>query len=663
MRIWDWGVTGFNPQSEIANPQSPILNQTPAGPLMEIAGKDVSAVTDSLAAELAADRPEPLLRVLERQRSLNSLVIVLAFLPGFLAMQRHGMDDNSAVWALRALSGFESRDVFDFIDPGQTGRSETLSSQPPLATWLTALAMAAFGPFRIQAPAIVPMLAAAGCVWWTFRLVCGVCGSRVGFWAAVLLSTHGSLLLISTNSSPSALSLLLVLVFFDAWQRHFKSRTAMVSLWLLIAGLAMGLCLLSGGPVVIAVVGVLLLQPAINRVLPGANSEMIRNRRTERFLMRYGTALSVTLLTAFAVGGWWLMRAAGSNDEFWSDWLSGYDAATVALTGSSAGNAAEFSEAVDRAMRLCVVVGPILPLSIYGAFRALSSHRSSDSAAKNNDGRHRMRGFVLSWLVVGLIYHFLAPSWAWSQEPGRSLADVFLLIPAVSLAAEAIDSILQRELNFFGAILLTVMMLALLPFLDDWDRGRIPTLDFTWFAWALTGIAAVAVLAGGWMLLRWVGRHEFRRRVILGFLLCAQITAAFVSGFASLSPSAKDEQRLASLRSEVLAALRPEDAERITVSGIVLMTDAPYPARLEYAVRSIQPNTPWTEVPKKAGALGGIAARYDSGDSILVIEWISVRSRTTLVEIPGRELVAVGEPRFYRGRELRAFLLKPTAKK
>ncbi len=336
-----------------------------------IAEKNPSLLDDNDIIALSADVAEPLLPVLEQSRGLRPLIVVLAVLPGFIALERHGMDDFSSVWALRALSCFQSGSLVDFIDPGESGRTAVLSSQPPLATWLTAAIMAIFGPTIMHVPLIVPLLATAGCVWWTFRLIREVAGPRKGFWAAVLVSTNGSLLLVATNTAPAALTLFLVLVVFDAWLRHFRQRRGDISIWLLIAGSALGLCLLSGGPVAFAVLAVLLLKPALERAFPVPQPAHGKFARPGRKPPRLSVALGVAILTAFAVGGWWLMRATAADAEVWFEWFQGYEAPTLAAVGGVPARAYDFPPVVSRAVRLCVVIGPILPLCIFGVFLLL----------------------------------------------------------------------------------------------------------------------------------------------------------------------------------------------------------------------------------------------------------------------------------------------------
>jgi len=627
------------------------------------AGEPIGPVTDSEVTALAADRPEPMLPVLQKRRPLEPLIVVLAVLPGILALEHSGTDSGSAVWALRALSDFESEQVSKFLFPGRDGRTASLSAQPPLATWLTSLAFFAAGPFRVHAPLIVPLLATAGVVWCIFRVLCELHGVPVGFWAALLLSIHSGTLLMAANATPTALSVFLILVCAGAWLRHVRERKGMVSARLLIAGLALGLTLLAGGPVVLAVLSLFLLHPVINRLLSRSQSRPPVTGRS-RFLMRSGTALLVTMMTAFALGGWWLMSAASYDDNFWSRWFAGYDAATWSMSGAASGTSELNSGGPNRVLRMVLTIGPLLSLSLYGVFRVVLN-RPSTGQDMSRKGDHRAsQGFLLSWLMVALGYALLTPTGGQTFEARCTLADAFLLIPAVGLAAVGVEGILQREASLSEVLLLTATMIVPLPFLQYREPGRVAVATSAFW---ISGILAVGVVTAAWIILRWTGRREARRRLAIGLLLTLQVAAVALNGLLNLAPPTDDEQRLTALRRDIQSQLpkeQPTETESPDrIAGIVLMSDAPSPPQLEYAMRSIRPSAGWIEADHDNRALGEVIARYQLRDPILVIEWVSTRSRTALSDIPGRDVVAVGEPKYYRGRELRAFLLNPTGRR
>jgi len=631
-----------------------------------IAGKDFGVVDDADVISMSTDATEPLLPVLERSRALRPLIVVLAVLPGFIALERHGLDDFSSVWALRALSSYQSESVAGFVDPGASGRTAGLTAQPPLATWLTALVLAALGPTQMYAPLIVPLVATAGCVWWTFRLFGEVAGPRRGFWAAVLAASNGTLLLVATNTAPTALSLFLALFAFDAWVRHFRQRKGNISVWLLLAGTAIGLELLAGGPVAIAVVAVLVLKPALDRVFPAAIQKQLTYGRRARKSPRLTVALGVALLTAFAIGGWWIMRAAATDAAFWPAWLAGYESPTLAAAGTAPQPVEPFPPDVARAVRICVVIGPILPLCIYGLFlvllrRSASKERSAgfSTPVSRDFGKSLGTGqqessespaLLASWLIVAAAWHAIAPGWTAGYGTGRTLADAFLLIPAVGLAAYAVDAILQRRTTVWEVFLLTAAMFAVLPVLPSWELGRSPLTE-PLLAIAV-GLLAFSVLVG-WRLRHWIREREFRKRVALGGMMTAQLAAVIAGAAMALSTSPPDDARLVPVRTKLQS--------EAVVSQVLLITDAVPPARLEYTLRSLYTNARWRTIRVRnvAAEIGDVLSRTDARHDVLFVEWISVGRQTALGEIRGRKLVAVGTPRFYRGRELRTSLLKP----
>ncbi len=135
--------------------------------------------------------------------------------------------------------------------------------------------------------------------------------------------------------------------------------------------------------------------------------------------------------------------------------------------------------------------------------------------------------------------------------------------------------------------------------------------------------------------------------------MTGQLAAAIIGCVMSLASAPPDDSRLMTLR----AKLQTGD----NVSQILLITDAVPPARLEYMLRSGNPNAKWRIVGVRnvTAEVGTVLARTDVRQDVLFVEWMSVGQQTSLAEVRGRKLVAVGTPRFYRGRESRVSVLKP----
>ncbi|MFQ5730950.1 MAG: ArnT family glycosyltransferase [Planctomycetaceae bacterium] len=277
---------------------------------MDVAQRNREPFDDTAILRIALHRPDPLLRVVGRARALQPLIAVLAVLPVLVVVQRGGLTDSGAVWGLRALDVLESQTPAEFLAPGRTERTRALSLQPPAASWLTAGVVRLVGTKRLQSALLVSLLAAAGCVWWTFRLFHRMVGARAGFWAAVLFASHGGVFSIAGSASPTAPALLLVLMTFNAWLRHLRARDALVTLPLLMAGIAMGLCVLTGGLMAFACLAVLLLHPAVGWLL-----EQFAARSAGRVqpLGRSVFAGAVLLMTAFCVSGWWFGVSGGGS--------------------------------------------------------------------------------------------------------------------------------------------------------------------------------------------------------------------------------------------------------------------------------------------------------------------------------------------------------------
>lgn len=620
---------------------------------------NVTTIDDAALERLAADPAEPLLPVLNRTRVFWPLLGVLAILPCLIALERRGLDDAGALWALESLSAFDGI-------PSVTGMA-SLSSHSPLFVWLSGFVFE-LSQFvsAMFLPLVVSLVSTIGCLWWGYRLFASVNAPRRGFWMVVLLAMQGGMIVLATSGSPTPLAMFLVLLSLDAWQHHLLQTDAAVSLWLLLCGAALGGCLLAGGPVVLVVLAVIVLQALLRR--PPAKSE--RQRRRE--LVRGISSAGVALLTGFAVSGWWLMQAATTGGlDFGSSWLSGYDVVVHrVLHGQTRGwSSLTLPEGFDR---LTMIIGPILPLSLYGGWQAArrfvpskpdasqpheqarnGQHTDQNRDHVDQDGPLRPASLLLLLLAgVAVVYVVLSPERSPVRPAYRTLPETFLIVAAVACAASAVEDILQRRASVLMTLMLTGMVAVLVVAFPRWHSEDVRHYQLQ--SWpAIVGMVVAAF--GIWALRRWSRERETRRKVVLLGLLVAQLALVLSAGVVSVPTQAVDEQQLNRFRRELLKQ-RP-------VHTVVFVSEQRPSPRLDYTLRSLFPDARWKHVSRwralESGESGDPGLAPSPTARILVVVWSRPRQQEISTEMQQWDVGSAATPRFYRGGELRGFLLQP----
>lgn len=598
-----------------------------------IAKSHGESLDDAAILQLAADRADPLLRVVGRARALQPLIAVLAVLPVLVVLQRGGLSDSGARWGLRALDVLASQTPAEFLVPGQSPQTRALAKQPPAATWLTAGVLRVVGTRRVNSVLLVSLLSAAGCVWWTFRLFHRVIGPRAGFWAAVLLATHGGLLSAAGSASPTAPALLLVLMTLHAWQRHSRARDAVVTIPLLLAGVALGLCVLTGGLIAVACLAVLLLHPAVAWFLDPWLAPQNRRRPT---LGRPYVAVAVVLMTGFCTCGWWIGMQDGWN---WNNWRGD----PIVVNAASSIAFAEKYPWLRHAVRWLVVFGPLAPLCLFGLWKGVPQ---TDVPRRDTaPASPAPRVFLVCWLLVGVAFQVVAGSQLPVAAVERTASELFLIVPVLGLAAVAIDAFLQRAFPVSITVIAAALVVGLTP-LTLWLPDA--SFDLAHSAeWLLGGAIVVTVLIV-WSF-RWFG-HEIRCRILVIAGVACLLAAGLTAGILSLPRLAGDERQLDALRAKLPASS----------AGIVfLVSNAPPPPRLVYALRSIQPEGSLTTIDTLKTSPRELLIKFPLRSGVLVVEWMTVGESAAIADLPGRKLVSTGPSVFYRGRDLRASVMSP----
>lgn len=595
-------------------------------------------VDDGQLMKLASHRPHPMLPVLNRTESIKPVILLLAALPGMIVLASQPSDRLISRWGLRAVDALTASDVVEAVAPGRVRSAAELRFQPPLATWLTVGAMKILGPAHPLSASIVSYFAAAGVLGMAYVLLSRLVGGRVGFWTVVLLASHPHGLELYRTPAAVPLTLALAMVAFWGVVRHRDEAESSASVSLLIAGLALGLCVLSGGLAALVVAFILGVTIALQtkRGKPRKAGGNDHRKRKKRFSKTVIPLLAVSL-TAFAVAGWWLLMLGNHfGSEFWLEFFFDESAVSSDETAASIGPG-EF-------MRSFVSL-----LGVFGVASLIGLGRAIGIRGGQNAGKASKRlTLVVVWAVVAAGLYAANAAFAPAADWRSALAGGFLLIPLMACAAKLVDDIFQRLVGLNFVALVTLASLLVLVALPLWvDSGRLARSG----ALRLGATAAMAAVVAGIVISRYASQSESRRRFAIGgfvgvLLVCNVATAMR----APYDGNRTDERELKAF----LASL----PKKIDVDRCVLIAGAQPPVRLEFAVRSRWPEAEFSSVRAWNAAFQERAPTVAADERTLVVEWMTAKEHPTKIDLPGYEVTLLAKPRYYQHRDLRAFYLR-----
>src|SRR5262245_20285215 len=215
----------------------------------------------------------PLFRPAPRSAMVFPLVVLVAVLPGLVALNAWDLTPPGPLWGLRGLAVLDGM-VFDqlpaaeAIKPVQEAAAyRMVASQPPLYVWLEAV-LFWLGGDRDPLASVLPSYVAGGLAVMLVYLHGRLWrGAGLGLIAAILVGFNQNLLLRMQEATPSTLALCGVLAVLLAygWHERVNGEALRPPPWAgpiamaIAGGLAMGLALLSLGGLALIVVPIILL--------------------------------------------------------------------------------------------------------------------------------------------------------------------------------------------------------------------------------------------------------------------------------------------------------------------------------------------------------------------------------------------------------------------
>jgi hypothetical protein len=542
-------------------------------------------IDDDALRELAEGRELPLFPLLRRAEAMVPLVVVLAFLPALYAVEYRTLSETGARAGLVSLRCLAAGNLSKFVDPAGIDSANDDDFQPPLMTWLTALGMFAFGAAS-AAGAIAPAyLSTAALVIAGYVLARRLGGEPLGLVSAALLAFNPCVLAGAQEPLPQSPAAMLAMLSLAGLIAHWQKSATVTSYQLLLGGIALGGCLLAGGPVALAVVVSIVLYilwwklDARFRRHSGLVWDRIEFHRRTAF-----RSAGVLLATGFAVGGWYILLMSSRHGRlFWQGWIN--TGATGSATSGSASAPFSFFECVRELNQLAL---PLLGLAFLGFIGIVRDWYRGDE-----DSLRHYRGILPVWTAVAFVAWILSGAAGRSGRSDAALWYTMLIIPLVIAAAVGLIEVIERRVGFLAALavgLLTLADAAILTGQSLADSGESLMNWLPGLSAKVRGVGILMVLGVcGIALFRFAARHEVRRRIVLTGLLLVVVTVNAVWGALAVRRTNQGDSELDAMRTAAARLSRVAHCTFVSLAPRDGQTALLPPAQLTFLLASLWP--------------------------------------------------------------------------
>ena len=561
-------------------------------------GQSIGLVSSGATPLMAA---QPLIRPAPRSAMVFPLVVLVAVLPGMLALNAWDLTPPGPMWGLRGLAVLDGL-VLDQIPAAaeikpipESTAFMAVASQPPLYPWLAALGLwlstdhdplASVLPSYVAGALVVMLVYLHGRLWR---------GPGLGLTAAVLVGFNQNLLLRMQEATPATLvvcGILTALLAYGWHQRIAAESTRPWSwagpvMWTAAGGLALGFALLSLAGVAFIAIPIVLLHQFYLR----DSSKSVSQRSFTRFWWRTSRgsrglvdgllALAIALAVALP---WFVLMIKAHGWHLLIALLAPPDALSV-------------NHQLSLLPRLIKLAPLTLPLGLFGAVRVIRSALVAEC-----DTRETIGGtFWVIWLAAAA----LAPA-IWLSGP-RSAFDLLLLVALNLLAAQTITDLANRWVSVRALIVVAPATAMLLAWWTSADLSEALIQVIHGQASTATALALHLVLDSVIMsvfviraLNRWARRRDDRQRWILSVFIGVVLAVTVVSGLREVVFRHSETHDLLSLRTMILRRNRDGPFQVVAVvspslsgrhgDGLGPMADRPLPGgRLRFILRTALP--------------------------------------------------------------------------
>ena len=592
----------------------------------------IAIADDNDLVMLSAEPRHELLPVLNRSEVMSPLVFFLAFVPGITVLVHAPMNDAIASWGIRCL---------DFLSasgkpqpthwfPGHTEFSAA-PLQEWLGGWLYSLPIAPLPDPGL----LVSFLSVAALVLATYFWGQRLYSSRLGFLTVLLLACHPETLKIITHPESFAMGMAFALCSWTGILSDLRNSRSIASWALLAGGLCWGLCLLSGGPLGIGVVLVLLLHILLIRGQYRQARTVSKRAAARPKLWRPLRSVMLLVITGAAFSSFWiLMMFSRHGADFWSEWLWMRPLTETPPTVSP------FLSVVKEFLKLQVHLWGILGgLTLFGlAYGTILVWK------KREQTYHRPVTFLLIWWVTSTAMGCL-----WSLlDAGPELVQMwshFSLLASLMIAAWAIIQFAEREIGPSSIMVVVIASFGcwifrqLVPLSPADEHSRVELLTMV-----------VMVLIGSACLITTLVRSERSLRVITTGLILLLLVSNAILGVASWERPTLEIRQLHRFRMQV--------STQADVQVIHLVSQEAAPLELVYVLRSLAPTSNFQAASSWEQAITALPGQQElTGQAHhLLVEWTSHDFSLRNLANTQWDLVPLNQPWYFQQKEVRGYL-------
>lgn len=585
------------------------------------------------------DAAEDLSPLLKQGRSIEPLVIAIAFLALLQPLSLASPDVEGSAWMLRAVSLANSESSSEWLIPGI---SEKLPARflPPGITWLQACFLKQLGVQNYWYLPLISYLAGACGIWWSWRLVRLLADSRMALIMVVMLSVHGQLFRIVGSAAPWALCWALTIAALLLFSLHLKKSPTFWSWRLVASGVLVGVAILCGGILPLALIGPVGLACGLLTQIPDPKSAYTASPPAPTLATRGVWGTAVVLLIGGILGGWWIFFTTISCG--WPAFQSWFTGQFVHAETTS--ELLTLHDFVATSARLkarhtwLVWTAPLIGWQILGVLVLVNwkGHRWPES----------MTQFVRPWLIMTMAIGLAGWGFVIIQDNEQQLSlnmwQTILLFSTTMLAVIGLESILRRETRGRALAMLSILT----AMWCVWGIYQNRHIRFT-MATASLFLLFFAVAAGliWWRTIQL--HYEAQRRRVIKVVIASLLAIQFVWGYVMLERPQEDVACLLAF-TKVLSSVAAADSVCIvSPQGVV-------PPQIELAARVAQPQA---RISIQAEACEFTDSSPTA--SHLVVEW-SRRDRKGVFRGPtGHMVESINEPLRFRGRRLLIWQIRP----
>lgn len=550
-----------------------------------------TAIDDRELEQLAVEPSRPLFPLLREAEAMVPLVVVVAFLPALYAAVHSSLTEQGALQGLAGLRALSAAEISDVALPAGFERLDQLRFQPPLMSWLTAVCMKLFGNGSAAGLLTAACLCTAGLLVAAYSLGRRLGGERLGLVTVLLLAFHPLILEGARQPVPQSAAGMFALLALAGVIAHWQKSSSMTSYQLLLGGVSLGLCVLAGGPVALAVGLIVTIYVVIWKIEARWRKSFgvvwDRSQFSRRTAFR---SAAIFAATAFALAGWQvLLFHSRFGSDFWPRWLA--PAGTDSSTMLSGAGPPSLASTVRELNRLAL---PVVGLALVGLGTVLR-----DAWQGHEDPARRHRMILVPWILVALFAWTSAGGLSYPDEPSVEMWRTFLAIPLIMAAALGLIEIAERRVGFVTALVAGLSTLADAAFVAGRsDESQFPVAG--WHRAFLSAvfenplfIAAIALLAG-LALTRFAHGSEVRRRMVLSALLAFIMLTNCWWGAAAIGQASMSDRELVNLQTGLSRLSRVDGMTFVAPPRSVQLQHAEQPpARLVYGLASLWPNAPF----------------------------------------------------------------------